>query len=58
MGFLLGISVTVIGFLVPALGLSMRSNRSTGNPSMETLDEKLNQILLLLTRIEEKIGGS
>lgn len=58
LGFLLGISVAMIGTLVTALGLSMKNNRVADNPNMVTLDEKLNQILLLLTQIAGKIGGS
>jgi len=54
--FLLGISVAIIGVLVPALGLSMRNSKGS-NPSMDTIDDKLNQILLALTRIEERLGG-
>lgn len=58
LGFLLGISVAMIGTLVTALGLSIKNSRGTDNPNMGSLDEKLNQILLCLARIEEKIGGS
>ncbi len=56
LGFLLGISVAVIGTLVTALGLSLRRNHNS-NPNLGTIDEKLNAILLCLARIDEKIGG-
>jgi len=57
LGFLLGISVAVIGVLITSLGLSLRRNSS--NPNLLTIDEKLNEILLCLARIDEhlKIGG-
>lgn len=59
LGFLLGISVAVIGTLVTALGVLLRRNNhsSHANPNMGTMDEKLNDILLCLTRIETKIGN-
>ncbi len=59
MGFLLGIAVSVIAVLVPALGLSMRANSNSrkDNPNFDTVDSKLNQILICLTRIEGKLGG-
>lgn len=54
--FLLGTSVAMIATLVAALGISLRRN-GHGNPNMETMDAKLNEILVHLAVIVEKLGG-
>ncbi|KKN47218.1 hypothetical protein LCGC14_0665070 [marine sediment metagenome] len=52
---LLGISGSVIVGFIGLVGVLLRRNGSS-NPNMSTLDEKLNKILIVLTRIEAKIG--
>ena len=54
--FLLGTSVAVIAVLVAGLGVALRRNGSS-NPNLDTMDTKLNTILIVLTRIEAKMGG-
>lgn len=58
MSFLLGTSIAVIAVLVTGIGIVLRSyGKPASNPNMDTLDNKLNNILIVLTRIEAKIGG-
>ena len=54
--FLLGTSVAVIALLVTGLGITLRRNGKASNPNIETMDTKLNTILIVLTRIEAKMG--
>lgn len=54
---LLGISGSMIVGLIGLVGVLLRRNgNNKGNPNMVTMDEKLNEILICLTRIEGKIG--
>lgn len=50
---LLGTAGTLIVGLLGLLGVMMRRNgRADHNPNLATLDEKLNQILLVLTAMQ------
>lgn len=72
LGFLLGISVAVIGTLVTALGVSLRRNgRNSHNPNFATLElllkqqvaatwkveDKLGEVLLVLTEVKTRVSG-
>ena len=54
---LLGIAGSVIVGLLGLTGVLMRRNGNNHNPNISTLDEKLNDILICLTRIEAVIGA-
>lgn len=56
--FLLGTSVAVMAVLVTALGILLKRNgKVESNPNLASLDDKLNDILICLTRIEATIGN-
>lgn len=58
---LLGISGSLIVGLLATVVALIRRGGNTGseeNPNFYTLDTKLNSILIVLTRIEARIGGS
>lgn len=58
---LLGISGSlIVGLLGIVVALAKRNGKPEleENPNFHTLDSKLNSILLVLTRIEAKLGGS
>lgn len=56
---LLGISGSLIVGLLGVLGVVWKRNgHADHNPNFDTMDAKLNAILLCLTRIEAKLGGS
>ncbi len=58
LSFLLGTAVAVIAVLVTGIGITLRAyGRPASNPNMDTMDTKLNTILIVLTRIEAKLGG-
>lgn len=52
---LLGTAGTVIVGLLGVVGVIVRRNGREDNPSLATLDEKLNQILLVLTEMKAVI---
>ncbi len=56
--FFLGTAIAAIAVLLTALGIALRNGRqhTESNPNMTTLDEKLNEILIVLNRIDAKLG--
>ena len=52
---LLGMAGSLIIGLLGLTGVMIKRNGNS-NPNMTTMDEKLNGILLILTRIEAKLG--
>ncbi len=52
---LLGTAGTVIVGLLGLVAVMMRRNGKNHNPSLATVDEKLNQILLVLTEMKAVI---
>lgn len=59
--FLLGTAVAVIATLVTAIGITLKRygqprHIEEHNPNFTTMDGKLNDILLVLTRIETKLA--
>lgn len=57
LSFLLGTSVAVMAVMVSLIGILLRRNgKKESNPNISTIDEKLNDILICLTRIEATRG--
>ena len=52
---LLGTAVALIVGLLGLVGVMVRRNGRNHNPSLATVDEKLNQILLVLTEMKTVI---
>lgn len=55
---LLGAAATFIGGLLALVVLLIRRGNGNHNPNIGILDEKLNQILLLLTKIEAALQNA
>lgn len=53
---LLGIAGSMIVGLIAFAGVLLKRNGSS-NPNLSTIDEKLNDILICLTRIETTVGN-
>ena len=61
--FLLGTAVAVIAVLVSAIGITLKRygqprDIPEHNPNFTTMDNKLNTIVIILTRIETRMGNT